>query len=264
MSGWLNAGVGIGNVNINGNLMVDGDNIVNGIINLNSEILSTSSGNLLLNGNVIGGSTIVTNLSDWATFPAIADINVDYKDIKNSNVITTNVLTSNVLTSNIISSVTLFDGSRPSTCGQFISLTSQPVFGANTETPLTFDASPVQSGISFSPGFSELTFDYGGKYKVDISIQFDKSGGGTDVVDVWIRINGFDVPNSGSQCVVDGTNGETVLTVPYILALGAGDKLEVVMASSDPTMTATCFPGISTPYVRPRIPSLIVTCQIIL
>jgi hypothetical protein len=103
-----------------------------------------------------------------------------------------------------------------------------------------------------------------GRYEIIFSIQFDKSGGGTDDVDAWVRINGNDLARSASQIVVDGTQGETVLTVPIMVDLLANDDIEIVFASGDATMAATAFPAWVTPgdpYDRPAIPSIILNVK---
>ena len=222
-------------------------------------------GNATTNLNMNGFDIVGANIIKCGDFEAVYITS----DTVESNIIISGNVTSNIidcvdLTANTISQVNLFNGSRPSTLGQFISMSNQTVTAADTPTVLTFDSAPIQSGISYTSGNSEIVFDYGGKYKVDVSVQFDKSGGSTDIVDMWLRVNGNDLADSASQTVVVGTNGEVVLTVPFILAFGAGDKLEVVIASPDSTMTATSFPAQTTPYNRPGIPSIILTAHMIL
>lgn len=146
---------------------------------------------------------------------------------------------------------------------QFVSSVTQPQAGglANTPTPIVFDTliSPA-NGIGFDSGLRyRLKVSRDGLYAVQYSAQLDKSNGGTDTVDFWLRKNGVDVPGSGSQTTVQGTNGEVVLTVPYLIQLAANDYIEIVFASPEPSMAVTAFPAITTPYIRPAIPSIIVT-----
>jgi hypothetical protein len=154
--------------------------------------------------------------------------------------------------------------------GQFSDTTSQLQGGtgvASTPTAITYNLADVTNGIDLVIGApSQIRVSKTGLYQVQFSIQFDKTGGGTSQVDVWLRVNGIDVPDSASQVVVAGTNGETVMTVPQFLTLNALDRIEVVFASTDATMEVASFPAWTTPgdpYDRPAIPSIITTVQLL-
>ena len=153
--------------------------------------------------------------------------------------------------------------------GCFISSTTQLQTGgvANTPTPIAFDSAVVNNGVGLQGVLPSTIIEVkeAGTYELIFSIQFDKSGGGTSPVDAWVRVNGNDVPDSGSQTTVQGNNGETVLTVNTFLVLAANDTVEIVFASSDATMAVTAFPAWTVaggdPYDRPAIPSIIVTMK---
>jgi hypothetical protein len=152
--------------------------------------------------------------------------------------------------------------------GSFSSSQSQTQTGgvANTPTPITFDTTAIADGVTLFGTLptSTVRVSTAGRYEIIFSIQFDKSGGGTDDVDAWVRINGNDLARSASQIVVNGTQGETVLTVPIMVDLLANDDIEIVFASGDATMAATAFPAWVTPgdpYDRPAIPSIILTVK---
>jgi hypothetical protein len=150
--------------------------------------------------------------------------------------------------------------------GAFSDDTDQTQTGgiASTPTPILFNSTDVSNGISLVLGnASRMRVSQTGLYELIFSIQLDKSGGGVSPCDVWLRKNGTDIPNSGSQIVVAGNNGETVLTVPFFLQLVANDYIEIVFSSTDATMTVTSFNAITTPYVRPAIPSIIATMKLL-
>jgi hypothetical protein len=152
--------------------------------------------------------------------------------------------------------------------GSFYSTTSQLQTGgvANTPTPITFNTTAVSNGIALTVTPSQIKVTQTGLYEFAFSVQLDKSGGGVSVVDVWLRKNGNDLPDTASQVVVAGTQGETVLTVPYYLSLNANDYIEVVFASGDNTMAVTAFPAWVTPgnpYNRPAIPGIIANMKLI-
>jgi len=170
MSGWLNAGVGLGNVNIQGNIIIAGDDIVNGKINLNGNYITTVSNNLYFNGNLVTGAGNVQNVGDWANFPAVANINMNnfsinnlsningqpypptanvstwsnYKavsnvDIANNYISNVNILRSegvsaNVITCPIIGNVTSINSVLfPQILGQVILSSAQPIYVSNQD-----------------------------------------------------------------------------------------------------------------------------------
>jgi hypothetical protein len=141
----------------------------------------------------------------------------------------------------------------------FSSSATQTVTAANTPTRLTYSNTEyTKGGITYDVS-GHIIVPTAGAYEIIISIQFDKTGGGVDVADFWFQLDDVDIPRSATQLVVAGTNGETVGTVAVILDLTAGQKVSTMIASADATMGATAFPAITTPYVRPAIPSII-TC----
>jgi collagen type VII alpha len=152
--------------------------------------------------------------------------------------------------------------------GSFYSTASQLQTGgiANTPTPIEFNTTVVSNGIALTGIPSQIKVTQTGLYEFSFSCQLDKSGGGVDVCDVWLRKNGNDLPDTASQVVVNGTNGETVLTVPFYFNLNANDYIEVVFASQDATMEIAAFPAWVTPgdpYDRPAIPSIIANMKLI-
>lgn len=166
-----------------------------------------------------------------------------------------------------ISGVRSINGRTTWITGQFSDTTTQQQGGtgiANTPTPIIYNSADVTNGIDLVIGSpSQIKVSKAGLYQVTFSIQFDKTGGGTSQVDVWLRVNGNDVPDSASQVVVAGTNGETVMTVPQFLNLNANDYIEVVFASTDATIVVASFPAQTTPYIRPSVPSIITCVQLL-
>jgi hypothetical protein len=149
--------------------------------------------------------------------------------------------------------------------GAFSDTTTQTQTGgvADTPTPITFNTTDISNGIVLGTPTSRITVSKTGLYEFIFSCQLDKSGGGVDVCDVWLRKNGTDIPNTASQVVVNGTNGETLATVPFMLNLNANDYIEVVFASSDATMSIASFPATTSPYTRPAVPSIIATMKLL-
>lgn len=150
--------------------------------------------------------------------------------------------------------------------GAFSDDTTQFQFGglSNSPTAITYNSADVTNGINLVPGSpSRIRVSQTGLYQFQFSCQLDKSGGGVSICDIWLRKNGTDIPYTATQVVVNGTNGETVMTVPFFLQLSANDYIEVVFASPDSSMAITAFPAQTSPYVRPAVPSIITTMSLL-
>jgi len=148
--------------------------------------------------------------------------------------------------------------------GSFYSINSYTVTGANVPTVIPIDTTGVANGMAING--TGVQVNYTGLYEINFSIQLDKSGGGTDPCDFWLRVNGTDVLRSASQVTVQGNTGECLANLPFFLSMNAGDTFDLVFASSDPTMTATYFPiwvSPPDPYDRPDIPSVILNVKLI-
>ncbi len=143
--------------------------------------------------------------------------------------------------------------------GSFSSSQTQRQTGnvANTPTPVTYNTVEIAKDVALtaSPG-SQIQVSNTGVYKLLYSIQLDKTGGGNSTCDIWIRVNGNNVPRSAGQVVVAGQNGETLPCVEYILSLNAGDTVEVVFCSAVATIAITAFPE-NVVVGIPSIPSII-------
>jgi hypothetical protein len=164
----------------------------------------------------------------------------------------------NVLPSTLAPNWIVVSASVSTYSGSFSSSATQLQTGgvANTPTAIVFNTIEYQNGITLAtlPSSSEIYVPVNGVYKFSYSIQLDKSGGGNSLCDIWIRVNGNNVPRSASRCIVAGQTGETFPYCEYILNLTGGDKIQVIFASSDATMAATAFPATAT---IPAIPSII-------
>ena len=208
----------------------------------------------LVLGNSGTAGTVISNLSN--VFANSMDISATTLSMSNVSIFK-GVASPGAILSNIYS----INGTIQQVIGSFTSLNSYTVTGANTPTVIPIDTQQFANFMSINGNGVEVTF--AGVYEINFSIQFDKTGGGVSPCDFWLKVNGNDVPDSASQLVVAGTNGETIGTLSLLLNLAALDVVELWFASSDASMTATYFPAITTPYTRPAIPSVIFTVKLI-
>jgi len=97
-----------------------------------------------------------------------------------------------------------------------------------------------------------------GVYNIQFSAQLDKSAGSTAHIEIWLRKNGTDVPDSATIVAIQGTNAETVPAWNFMLTLNANDYVELMWRTDDTNLLILYEPATS---IRPLIPSLIVTVQ---
>jgi len=150
-----------------------------------------------------------------------------------------------------------------STCyGTFYSTQTQPVYGANTITPVTvnntYEAANVQiyggSGTS-----SRIQINSAGVFNIQFSVQINLSQGNQPSEgDFWFRISGTDVPWSNSKQTVQGKDYHQILSLNFVSTFTSGQYFELMMNSPDQHMILEGI-GTSTGPTRPQTPSVIYT-----
>lgn len=149
-------------------------------------------------------------------------------------------------------------GSNTAIYGSFTSNTTQDV--ATTPHVAQFDTVEGASGVSLVGG-TKLTVAESGVYGVDISPQLAHSGGGTEIITFWLRVNGIDVPRSASSLEMGNNNNRTLPFLQIDLPLNAGQYVEWVFVSTSATdLRLTYFPAQLSPpaaFAIPAIPSII-------
>lgn len=126
-----------------------------------------------------------------------------------------------------------------SSYGQFISLSNQTVTGASTPTPLIFDAgSGVYTDISGGLPGTDLVVSNTGTYRIQTHVQLDHSGVGTQPAITYLTINGSQLGDSGAYQTI-GAAAQTHLTDEHIVTITPNDVVNVVLFSTEATMTAT-------------------------
>jgi hypothetical protein len=141
--------------------------------------------------------------------------------------------------------------------GSFYSTATQTATTINTATEVTLNTTDLSSGVflSGSPQ-SRINVDTDGIYNLQLSVQFDKTSGGTAELYIWFRKNGADVTDSASQIRIQGNNAEIFSALNYFFSLKAGDYVEIMFSVSDLSAQLLAVPA-AAPH--PGIPSIIVT-----
>lgn len=149
--------------------------------------------------------------------------------------------------------------------GSFSYSQTKAVTGANIPTIIPLDTIEASNGVRLE-NTTQVVAPITGTYKYDYSLQVDQSSGGTSIVEMWIRINGYDVPRTTSQVTLQGQTNEVFPMCSYILELEANDYVELVFVSAESSVVALSVPAWTTPtdaYTRPAVPSLIVNMNLL-
>jgi len=141
--------------------------------------------------------------------------------------------------------------------GSFYSTATQTAATINTATGVTLNTTDLSSGVflSGSPQ-TRINVDTDGIYNLQLSIQLDKTSGGTAEFYIWFRKNGADVTDSASQIRIQGNNAEIFSALNYFFSLKAGDYVEIMFSVSHLSVELLAVPA-TAPH--PGIPSIIVT-----
>ena len=144
-----------------------------------------------------------------------------------------------------------------SSYGDFYSTASQTLVSSNTPAAMTYTNSSVSVGMSFSG--SQITVARSGYYWIASQIQINRVTGNTATpIAVWLRVNGVDVPQSGTSVNLTTQIGIVTITFVSILQLISGQYFEVYWCHSDTASHIDLLPTASqvTPFPAPGVPSV--------
>jgi hypothetical protein len=143
-----------------------------------------------------------------------------------------------------------------SAVAQFSDTTDQPV--ATVPTVIKFNTVDYASGgLSLVAG-SRLTVATTGTYRFDLSAQMLHTGGGTETITFWARVNGTNLPNSASSIEMGNNNNRALPYIPLLVSMTAGQYLEwVFLATAGTAIRVEAFPAVVGPPAVPAIPSVI-------
>jgi hypothetical protein len=140
--------------------------------------------------------------------------------------------------------------------GSFYDTTTQTATVINTATTITFNTTSLSKGVYLGSPTSRVYVDTEGIYNYQISIQLDKTSGGTAEFYIWFRLNGVDVTDSASQIRVQGNNAEIFSALNYLFDLKAGDYVELMFSV---TSLSVELLAVAAAAPVPGIPSIILT-----
>lgn len=141
--------------------------------------------------------------------------------------------------------------------------TTQTLAAINTGYPITLNSvsnkindGPMQYGVYIGTPNSRVYVDIAANYNIQFSLQLTSSSAAAKNIDIWLRVNGVDVPDSATVLTLTGNNANTVAAWNFLINLSAGDYFELVWSSDN---TAVSIKSFTTAAFRPSIPSVILT-----
>lgn len=142
--------------------------------------------------------------------------------------------------------------------GAFWSTETQTNAGTTSMNIFTLNnADPSNNGVDLS-GNDKIKVFHDDVYNIQFSAQMDKTDSGDDEVDIWLRKNGENVPDSNTIITLTNNNAKDVPAWNFVLPLKAGDYIQLAWYSPDIDMRAL-YQSAGTNPTRPAVPSIILT-----
>jgi len=147
--------------------------------------------------------------------------------------------------------------------GAFQDNTTQTAISANTAYPVKFNTTDLSNGVTIvndgSGNPTRITLANTGIYNLQFSLQLEKvSGSSNFIVDVWLRKNGIDIPDTTGKVVLTGSSSASPVVAAwnYLLDLISSDYVQLMWSTTN--TNAVILAATATPP-HPGIPSSILT-----
>ena len=140
--------------------------------------------------------------------------------------------------------------------GSFFSTSTQTSLGSEIKS-MTLNNTYISNGINVVNN-SQIKVSKDGIYNLQFSAQLSKTTGGTlEIVYIWFRKNGVDIPNSNTTLsLVANNNTRLVASWNFFSEMNANDYLEIMWYTTDVHIQLLYQSGTAN---YPAIPSVIVT-----
>ena len=146
--------------------------------------------------------------------------------------------------------------------GSFYDTTTQINLVANTPNSMSFNETAITNGVSISGSISPfntyIKTENAGVYNIQFSAQVDKTDGGADNIDIWIRKNGIDLLDTATVLTLPTNNSKVVAAWNWFVQSAANDYYQLIWSSADTDMRLLAEVSSSQ---HPGIPSVIATAN---
>ena len=137
--------------------------------------------------------------------------------------------------------------------GSFLDLQTQTNTSPGNPIPIQLRTTDFSSGVTIVNG-TDITVDDTGVYDINFAAQLTKTDGGTDIMYIWLRVNGIDVPDSNTALILIGGGAKQVASWDFFARLGPGRYATLMWASIDANSSLVYVDDTAT--YGPAIPSM--------
>ena len=144
---------------------------------------------------------------------------------------------------------------------------AQGVASASTALEVPFDTTDTSNQVSLDPlDNTKIVFAVAGYYNIQFSIQLINATSSIDNVTLWFRQNTVDIDYSAGIVSVPskhaGGIGAAIISWNLVVAVNAGDNIQLMMASNSGNTVAGTYPPGTAP-THPASPSVILTATFV-
>lgn len=144
---------------------------------------------------------------------------------------------------------------------------AQGVASATTALAIPFDTTDASNQVALDPlDNTKVVFNLPGYYNIQFSIQLINATSSIDNVTLWFRQNTVDIPNTAGIVSIPakhaGGIGAAIISWNLVVAVNAGDNIQLMMASNSGNTVAGTYPPGTAP-VHPASPSVILTATFV-
>ena len=116
-------------------------------------------------------------------------------------------------------------------------------------------------------GTDGIHVEQSGVYNYQFSVQFANTDAGVQTTYVWLRVNGVDVPGTGSKFDVPskhaGSDGYLIAACNFYVELNAGDAVSMYAAVANTSVYMEAYTAQTSPFAMPSIPSVVATLSFV-
>lgn len=152
-------------------------------------------------------------------------------------------------------------GTSPFHYGAFYDTTDQSVTSGQV-TAMSYNTVDFANGVSIESDVNNkptlIEIDNAGVYNIQFSAQFTReSGGSSAYLDIWLRKNGTNIPNTSTKIHFANNSTYVVAAWNFLVDVDPGDQFQIMWTQDDLIKMEYEAENLAVPY--PAIPSVILT-----
>lgn len=151
--------------------------------------------------------------------------------------------------------------------------TTDVIFTANTATLVTLNQNDFLNDCTNS-GTDGIVVNVAGIYNYQFSVQFANTDSQIHAAYIWLRVNGVDVPGTGSKWDITAKHGSSdgyvIAAANFYVKLNAGDHVDLYSAVSQAYVSGVtqgiymeAYGAQTSPFAMPAIPSVVATLSFV-